>query len=143
MANLNKVMLIGNLTRDPEIKTTPKGTSIAELGMAINRKWKDDAGEPREEVTFVDVSFFGKTAEVLGKWLKKGAPLYVEGRLKLDQWEDSESGKTRSKLRVIGESFQFLAAAPSEDRDSAPRESARPARPAQRRQTVDEDGIPF
>jgi len=142
MANLNKVMLIGNLTRDPEIKQTPKGTVIAELGMAINRKWKDEAGEPREEVTFIDVSFFGKTAEVLGKWLKKGSPLYVEGRLKLDQWEDSESGKTRSKLRVIGESFQFLSAAPAEDREPAPRLASRPAAP-KRHQAADDDGIPF
>jgi single-strand DNA-binding protein len=108
MASLNKVMLIGNLTRDPEVKYTPKGTAIVEIGLAMNRNYTTADGEKREEVTFVDVSFFGKQAEVLGQWMKKGRPLYVEGRLKLDSWDDRESGKKQYKLRVTGEEFQFL-----------------------------------
>lgn len=108
MASLNKVMLIGNLTRDPEVKYTPKGIAIVDIGLAMNRTYTTADGEKREEVTFVDVSFFGKQAEVLGQWMKKGRPLYVEGRLKLDSWDDRESGKKQYKLRVTGEEFQFL-----------------------------------
>lgn len=108
MASLNKVMLIGNLTRDPEVKYTPKGTAIVEIGLAVNRNYTTADGERREEVTYVDVSFFGKQAEVLGQWMKKGRPLYVEGRLKLDSWDDRESGKKQYRLRVTGEEFQFL-----------------------------------
>jgi single-strand DNA-binding protein len=108
MASLNKVMLIGNLTRDPEVEYTPKGTAITEIGMAINRNYTTADGERREEVTYVDVSFFGKQAEVLGQWMKKGRPLYVEGRLRLDSWDDKESGKKQYRLRITGEEFQFL-----------------------------------
>ncbi len=108
MASLNKVMLIGNLTRDPEVKYTPKGIAIVEIGLAVNRTYTTADGEKREEVTYIDVSFFGKQAEVLGQWMKKGRPLYVEGRLKLDSWDDKESGKKQYKLRVTGEEFQFL-----------------------------------
>lgn len=108
MASLNKVMLIGNLTRDPEVKYTPKGTALTEIGLAINRNYTTADGERREEVTYVDVSFFGKQAEVLGQWMKKGRPLYVEGRLRLDSWDDKESGKKQYRLRITGEEFQFL-----------------------------------
>lgn len=108
MANLNKVQLIGNLTRDPEVKYTPKGMAVAELGMAINRYYTPDGGERREETTFVDVTLWGKQAELAGQYLKKGRPVYIEGRLQLDSWEDKQSGQKRSKLRVVGESMQFL-----------------------------------
>src|SRR4051794_41976750 len=108
MPNLNKVMLMGNLTRDPEIKYTPKGTAIAALGMAVNRVWMTEQGEKREEVTFVDVELFGRQAEIAEQYLKKGRPVYIEGRLKLDTWDDKTSGQKRSKMKVIGENMQLL-----------------------------------
>src|ERR1043166_8033959 len=108
MANFNKVILAGNLTRDPELRYTPKGTAIAKLGLAINRTWKNEAGETKEEVTFVDVDSFGRQAEVIAQYVKKGRPLLVEGRLKLDQWEDKNTHQKQSKLRVVLESFSFL-----------------------------------
>ncbi len=108
MANFNKVILAGNLTRDPELRYTSKGTAIAKIGLAINRTWKNEAGETKEEVTFVDVDAFGRTAEVIGQYLKKGRPILVEGRLKLDQWDDKQSGQKRSRLGVVMESFQFM-----------------------------------
>lgn len=108
MANFNKVILAGNLTRDPEVRYTPKGMAIAKLGLAINRTWKNEAGETKEEVTFVDVDAFGRTAEVISQYLKKGRPILVEGRLKLDQWDDKQTGQKRSRLGVVLENFQFL-----------------------------------
>ena len=108
MPNLNKVMLIGNLTRDPEVRYTPKGSAVTDIGMAINRNYTLDDGERREETTFVDVTFWGRQAEVIGEYMKKGRAMYVEGRLQLDQWEDKTSGQQRSRLKVIGENFQFL-----------------------------------
>ena len=108
MPNLNKVMLMGNLTRDPEIKYTPKGTAIANFGMAINRNFSTEGGEKREEVTFVDIEAFGRTAEIIGEYFKKGRPIYVEGRLKLDTWDDKQTGQKKSKLRVVADSFEFL-----------------------------------
>ncbi len=108
MASFNKVILIGNLTRDPELRYTAKGTAIGKLGLAVNRRWRNEAGEWQEEVTFIDVSAFGKQAETIGQYLKKGRPIMVEGRLKLDQWEDKNTGQKRSKLDVVLENFQFL-----------------------------------
>src|SRR3954463_137938 len=108
MASLNKVMLIGNLTRDPEVKHTPKGTAIAEIGLAVNRVYSTESGEKREEVTFVDVELWGRTAELGGEYLKKGRPVFIEGRLKLDTWDDKQTGQKRSKMRVVGETMQFL-----------------------------------
>ena len=108
MANLNKVMLIGNLTRDPEVRYTPKGTAVTDIGMAINRNYSTDDGERHEETTFVDITFWGRQAEVLGQYMKKGRPLYTEGRLQLDTWDDKNTGQKRSKLKIVGENFQFL-----------------------------------
>src|SRR5687767_9813686 len=108
MASFNKVLLMGNLTRDPELRYTPKGTAVAQLGLAVNRQWKSETGEAREEVTFVDVDAFGRQAEVLGQYLKKGRPIFIEGRLKLDTWDDKQTNQKRSKLKVVLESFQFL-----------------------------------
>ncbi len=108
MANFNKVILAGNLTRDPELRYTPKGTAVAKISMAINRNWRTETGEQKEEVTFVDVEAFGKQAETIGQYLKKGRPLLIEGRLKLDQWEDKQTQQKRSRLGVVLESFQFL-----------------------------------
>ena len=108
MASYNKVMLIGNLTRDPELKYTPKGTAIADIGLAVNRNYTTDSGEKREEVTFIDVTLWGRVAEIVGEYCKKGRPLFVEGRLQLDTWDDKATGQKRSKLKVVGENIQLL-----------------------------------
>lgn len=108
MASYNKVILIGNLTRDPELRYTAKGTAIARIGLAVSRKWRNEAGEMQEETTFVDVDAFGRQAETIGQYLKKGRPIMIEGRLRLDQWEDKNTGQKRSKLGVVLEVFQFL-----------------------------------
>lgn len=108
MANLNKVMLIGNLTRDPELRVTPRGTGICTFALAMNRKFKDEAGGEREDVTFVDVEAWGKQGEVIAKWCSKGSPLFVEGRLRLDSWEDKNTKEKRSRMKVVLENFQFL-----------------------------------
>jgi len=127
MASFNKVILAGNLTRDPELRYTPKGTAIARIGLAINRTWKSETGEMKEEVTFVDVDAFGRQAEVIGQYMKKGRPFLMEGRLKLDQWEDKNTHQKQSKLKVVLESFSFIDSKGSEN--SMPPEAARP-RPA-------------
>ena len=108
MASFNKVILAGNLTRDPELRYTPKGGAVAEIGLAVNRTWKSETGENKEEVTFVDVVVYGRTAEVIAQYLKKGRPILIEGRLKLDTWDDKQTGQKRSKMRVVCENFQFL-----------------------------------
>lgn len=108
MPSLNKVILIGNLTRDPEIKYTPKGTAIAAFGLAMNRHYTTEAGEKREEVTFVDIEAYSRLAEIIGEYCRKGEPIAVEGRLKLDTWDDKETGQKRSKLKVVAESMQLL-----------------------------------
>jgi single-strand DNA-binding protein len=108
MANLNKVMLIGNLTRDPELRYTPKGTAVADIGMAINRVRTDEQGQRQEDTTFVDVTLWGRQAELAQQYLSKGRPVYIEGRLQMDTWEDKASGQKRSKLKVVGENMQFL-----------------------------------
>jgi single-strand DNA-binding protein len=108
MASFNKVMLLGNLTRDPEVKYTPKGSAVADIGLAVNRTYTTDGGEKREETTFVDVTMWGRQAEIAGEYLKKGRPLFVEGRLQLDTWDDKQTGQKRSKLRVVCENFQML-----------------------------------
>jgi single-strand DNA-binding protein len=108
MASFNKVILVGNLTRDPELRYTPKGLAIAKIGLAVNRTWKSETGESKEEVTFVDIDAFGKQAETIAQYLKKGSPLLMEGRLRLDQWDDKQTGQKRSRLGVVLEAFQFL-----------------------------------
>lgn len=112
MANLNKVMLIGNVTRDPEIKYTPKGSAVTDLGIAVNRVFTQDGGEKREETTYVDVTLWGRQAEIAGEYCKKGRSIYIEGRLQLDSWEDKASGQKRTKLRVVGDNFQLLGPRP-------------------------------
>src|SRR4029077_9731878 len=108
MASFNKVILLGNLTRDPEIRYTPKGSAVCDLGLAVNRQYSLENGEKREEVTFVDVVLWARLAEIAGEYLKKGRPVLIEGRLQLDSWDDKQSGQKRSKLRVIGETMQLL-----------------------------------
>lgn len=116
MANLNKVMIIGNLTADPEQKTTPRGTAVTELRLAVNRMAPgSNEGERREETTFLDVTCWGRTAEIAGQYLAKGRPVFIEGRLQQDTWEDKQTGQRRSKIRIVAENMQLLGS-----RDGAP-----------------------
>jgi single-strand DNA-binding protein len=138
MSNLNKVLIMGNLTRDPEIRHTPKGTAVGDLGIAVNRRVK--AGDEwTDETTFIDATVWGNTAENVGKYLTKGRGVFIEGRLQLDTWDDKESGQKRSKLKVVAESVQFLPGKnDGERRESAPAQQSAPA--------PDDDGgddIPF
>jgi len=109
MANFNKVILLGNLTRDIELRTTQGGQALAKFGMAINRKWSQN-GETKESTCFVDCTAWGRTAEVLNQYVGKGSPLFVEGRLDYQTWEDKNGGGKRSKLEVVVENFQFVGA---------------------------------
>ncbi len=157
MASVNKVILIGNLTRDPEVKYTPKGMAVAEVGLAVNRNYTVD-GDKREEVTFVDCELWGKTAELAGQYLSKGRPVYFEGRLKLDTWDDKTSGAKRSKMRVVVETMQFLGSrgdgdggggggggrSSSREYDDGPAAPPQRSRPAPSRpEPEEEDEIPF
>ena len=145
MASYNKVILMGNLTRDPETRVTPNGATICKIGLAVNRVYSGSDGERKEEVTFVDCDAFGKTAETISRYMSKGKGILIEGRLRLDQWEDKQSGQARSKLGVVIENFQFVGgrgdgdsdggsqggydSAPPPARQSAPARSAGPRRP--------------
>ena len=111
MANVNKVILIGNLTRDPELRYTPGGAAVSDIALAVNRNWNNNQGERQVETTFVDVTLWARQAEIAKEYLSKGSPVYIEGRLQLDSWEDKQSGQKRSRLRVIGESMQMLGSA--------------------------------
>ncbi|MDB4783544.1 single-stranded DNA-binding protein [Verrucomicrobiales bacterium] len=155
MASVNKVILIGNLTRDPEVRYTPKGTAVTDFSMAMNRSFSSDGGERREETTFVDVTLWGKQAEVVGEYLKKGNPLYIEGRLQMDSWDDKNTGQKRTKLKVVGDRFQFMGGGNndggsssqqrsenSQSNQSAP-ESSEGNDGAQFETDSEEDDIPF
>lgn len=108
MANLNKVMIIGNLTRDPETKTMTSGTVLTTMRLATNRTYTTTEGVKKDEATYVDVDVWGKPAEIISKYMKKGRSIFVEGRLKLDEWVDKETGKNRSAHRIVCENFQFI-----------------------------------
>jgi single-strand DNA-binding protein len=108
MANLNRVLLMGNLTRDPEVRYTPKGTAVTDISIAINRVIGSEEGERREEVTYVDVTLWGRQAEVAQQYLTKGRGVFIEGRLQLDTWDDKQTGQKRSRLKVVGENMQML-----------------------------------
>ena len=145
MASYNRVLLMGNLTRNPEIRYTPSGTAVADLGLAVNESFKNKAGETVEQTCFVDVVVWGRQAETASEYLHKGSPVFVEGRLQLDQWE-SQQGEKRSKLRVRADRVQFLgspgkgteyAAAPAASAPQAP--SAPPPAP----EAEDDDDVPF
>ena len=126
MPNFNKVFLMGNLTRDPEIRYTPSGTALTKFGLAVSRSFKSKDGQQHDDTCFVDITAFGRQAEVISEYCSKGQPLFVEGRLEFSQWED-QSGQRRSKLAVVLESFQFLGS--RRDQDGAP-----PQRPASAQQ---------
>lgn len=159
MANVNKVILIGNVTRDIEVKFTPKGSAVADVGLAINRKYSLDNGEKREETTFVDIELWGRLAEIAGEYAKKGSPLYVEGRLRMDTWDDKTSGQKRSKIKIVGENIQLLggrssggASYSSEEESSSSAQSRPAARTPERRpapaaaadpSAAPDDDIPF
>ncbi len=152
MASFNKVILLGNLTRDPEVRYTPKGTAVTELGMAVNRVYTAENGEKREETTFVDITLWGRTAEIAGEYLKKGRPVFIEGRLQLDTWDDKQSGQKRSKLKVVGEGLQLIGSRPGggggvaggdEEGSGAPRASKSAAPPKAAPSEPDDDEIPF
>jgi single-strand DNA-binding protein len=150
MASFNKVILMGNLTRDPELRYTSKGTAIAKVGLAVNRVWRTETGEQKEEVTFVDIDVFGRTAENVGQYMRKGSPILVEGRLRLDQWDDKQTGQKRSKLGVTAETVQFLSGGNRAEQGGAPAapRPARPAAPAASEPEPDappmpEDDVPF
>jgi single-strand DNA-binding protein len=155
-ASFNKVILVGNLTRDPEVRYTPKGSAVCDLGLAVNRQYSLEGGEKREEVTFIDVVLWARLAEIAGEYLKKGRPVLIEGRLQLDTWDDKQSGQKRSKLRVIGETMQLLGSRQGGGGDDegggyseggggyskpAGKSSAPPPRPAP--SEPDDDEIPF
>lgn len=129
MASYNKVLLMGNLTRDPEVRYTPKGMAVAQIGLAVNRQWTSETGEQKEEVVFIDVDVWGKQAETINQYMTKGSPIFIEGRLRLDTWDDKQTGQKRSKLKVVCERFQFIGAPKggrTEFRDQPPGEH-RPA----------------
>jgi single-strand DNA-binding protein len=144
-ASVNKVFLLGRTTKDPELRYTPKGTAIVNTGLAINRVWNEE-GEKKTETTFVDITLWGRQAEVAGQYLKKGRSVFIEGRLHLDTWDDKQSGQKRSRLTVVGESLQFLDSRPESE---GPSSSARSSGPPQRPQPQDPlpdvqfDDIPF
>ncbi len=160
MASFNKVILVGNLTRDPEVRYTTGGTAVAEIGLAVNRSWTDrGSNERKEETTFIDVTLWGRTAEVAGEYLSKGRPVLIEGRLQLDQWEDRETGQKRSKLKVVGETLQLMGGksdgpsgggeAKPQVNTSTPQASQTPSRPPEQASYDDapeapsEDEVPF
>lgn len=154
MANFNKVIIAGNLTRDPEVRYTPRGTAITRLSVALNRSYKTETGETREEVSYVDVDAFGRQAEVIAQYFRKGRPILIEGRLRQDRWEDKNTGQKQSKLMVVLESFSFIdsrggggetvpGAAPSA-RGSAPgKPAAVPAESPQEEPPIEDDDVPF
>jgi single-strand DNA-binding protein len=150
----NKVLLMGNITRDIELKYTPSNQAVATIGLAVNRKYKAADGQLKEDVTFVDCEAWGKTAESMSQYLSKGRPVFVEGRLRLDTWKDKQDGSNRSKLKVVVESFQFIDPKPGGAGNGAPG-AGRPApqgRPAGAPvaapdappyEPIEEDDIPF
>jgi single-strand DNA-binding protein len=144
MANLNRVHLMGRTTRDPEIRYTPKGAQVCELGLATNRVFTDEQGVKKEETTFVDVTLWERQAEIAGQYLAKGRPVFIEGRIELDSWVDKQTGQKRSKLRIVGENVQFLSPRPQLPSAAAPaRRDAAVHAPILERATPDDQEVPF
>jgi single-strand DNA-binding protein len=155
MASFNKVILAGNLTRDPELRYTPKGTAVAKISLAVNRTWKSESGESKEEVSFVDIEAWGRQGEVIAQYMRKGRPLLIEGRLKQDTWEDKNTHQKQSKLKVVLESFSFIdsnrpegaGGAPPPAADAPRRPSSPPAKspesPEGEGPGAEDDDVPF
>jgi len=154
MAYLNKTFLIGNLTRDPELRVTPKGTAVCQFGLAVNRQYKDESGATRDETAFIDIEAWGKQGELCSKYLQKGSLAFIEGRLRFDSWEDKTSGQKRNKLKVVLENVQFLtrgggggggetAAAEGGDNAAAERPPRAAAKPAPEAKPAADDDVPF
>lgn len=144
MANLNRVIIMGNLTRDPELRYTPK--AVADIGVAINRVWNNEQNQRQEETTFVDITLWGRQAEIAQQYLTKGSGVFIEGRLQMDTWEDKATGQKRSKLKVVAENLQFMPDGKQRGERSAPADSAprREAAPSASPADYDHDGdIPF
>lgn len=139
--NYNKVQIAGNLTRDPELRYTPKGTAIAKVGMAVNRVWTNEAGEKKEEVTFVDVDIFGRVAENVGQYMRKGSAMFVEGRLKLESWDDKQTGQKKSRLGIVADNVQFIGGKKVAGEMAEP--SPRPATPPADSKPPTDDDVPF
>ena len=153
MANLNKVMLMGNITRDIELRYTPKGTAVADIGLAVNRVRTGESGERIEETTFVDITLWGRTAEVVHQYAAKGHPLFVEGRLQMDTWVDKATGGNRSKLKVVADNIQLMGSkggggggggqqAPSQNQGGAPSYSQAPPQQQQSQQPQQQEPAP-
>jgi single-strand DNA-binding protein len=138
MASFNKVILIGNLTRDVELKHLPKGTAVCNLSLAVNRRWKNEAGEEKEDVYFAECKAFGKQAETIAQYVRKGHPLLVEGRLTREEWDDKKTGDKRSTTRIMIETFQFL-----KGRDEGAAPAPRAQAPAAPKPDLDADDLPF
>ena len=145
MPDINRVQLAGNLTRDPELKYIASGTALCELGLAVSRKFRSKSGELQEETMFINVVLWGKTAEWVGEKVKKGQPVYVEGRLKMDSWDDKSTGQKRSKIEVIGERVQQLSWDDSFGGGGGNRGGGQSGRPQPREieEPIPEDDIPF
>ena len=151
MASFNKVILAGNLTRDPELRYTPKGTAVARISLAVNRTFTGEDGQKREEVSFVDVDAWGRQAEIIAQYMKKGRPLLVEGRLKQDTWEDKNTRQKQSKLKVVLESFSFIdsnrpdaSGTPAAPRAAAPAAAApSTSEPSEGDAPQESDDVPF
>lgn len=142
MANVNKVTLIGRITRDIELKYTTKGTAVSELGLAVNRYRQDDSGQRIEETTYVDVTLWGRQAELANQYLTKGREVYIEGRLQLDTWQDKTSGQNRQKLRVVGENMQFIGGTGGNAGGSNPPQQSSPQQSQQAPQNTPSGGSP-
>ena len=140
--SFNKVLLMGNLTRDVELKHTPSNQAVANIGLAVNRRYQTREGEARDETTFVDCEAWGRTAEVMNQYLTKGRPVFIEGRLKLDQWEDQQGNK-RSKMKVVVENFQFVDSRADGGGGGGGRAAATAPAGATSHEPISEDDIPF
>ncbi|MFK7909928.1 MAG: single-stranded DNA-binding protein [Akkermansiaceae bacterium] len=155
MANFNKVMLMGNVTRDIELRYTPKGTAVADIGLATNRVRSGENGEKITETTFVDITLWGRTAEVAHQYSGKGKPLFVEGRLQTDSWDDKETGKKRTKLKVVADNIQLMGSpggggqqgggnpAPQQQQQQSTPAQQQGGSPAQGGGVSEDDDIPF
>jgi len=143
MSDVNKVILIGRLTRDPQLRYLPSQTAICDFGIAVGRKFKTASGEQKQETTFLDCTAFGKPGEIINQYCQKGKELYICGRLKLDQWDDKQTGQKRSKVGVVVEEFQFIGNGQGGQRQSRNEDADPPHQDDVPAAQVNEEDIPF